>query len=165
MLTAQKVCNLIGGGLGAVFLLAFALCCLVGSSSSLAANSKPAKLTPLTIVTQDGTSHQIFVEVANNNASRQKGLMFRKELAANQGMLFDFGKQQDLVMWMKDTPLSLDMFFADVDGLIFYIAENTTPFSTKLIAAPLPGRYVLEAPAGTARRLGLQRGDMLDLPE
>ena len=119
---------------------------------------------PLTVLSQDGRAHEFRVEVADSGPLRELGLMFREELAPDYAMLFDFEEEQNLVMWMKDTPLSLDMFFADASGLIFHIAESTVPFSEDLIAAPAPGRYVLETPAGTAKRLGLQPGDMLLLP-
>ena len=116
---------------------------------------------PLTVLSQDGRAHSFVVELADSQALRELGLMFREELPPDYAMLFDFEQEQNLVMWMKDTPLSLDMFFADSSGLIFHIAENTVPFSEDLIAAPWPGRYVLEASAGTAKRLGLQPGDMM----
>ena len=67
-------------------------------------------------------------------------------------------------MWMKNTPISLDMLFANSKGIIFHIEENTTPFSLDTISSELPGRYVLELPAGSAEQLGIELGDKILAP-
>jgi uncharacterized membrane protein (UPF0127 family) len=90
---------------------------------------------------------------------RRVGLMGRAELAARHGMLFDFGTPTLATMWMKNTPLSLDMLFLDAQGEVVWIAERTVPGSLALIAAPRPVRYVLELNGGEARALGLAAGD------
>ena len=67
-------------------------------------------------------------------------------------------------MWMKNTPISLDMLFANSKGIIFHIEENTTPFSLDTLSSGLAGRYVLEVPAGSAKSLGIELGDKILIP-
>ncbi|HEY9079970.1 DUF192 domain-containing protein [Magnetovibrio sp.] len=119
--------------------------------------------TPITIVSQSGQSHTFQVEWAKTMAEQRRGLMFRKNLAADHGMLFDYNPPRAITMWMKNTFLSLDMLFFDSAFRIAHIAAHTEPFSQKFIVAPGLTRYVLEVPAGTAERLGLSLGDRLEL--
>ncbi len=84
--------------------------------------------------------------------------MFRRELAADHGMLFDFGGEQPVSMWMQNTYVSLDMAFIRADGTVHRVEERTTPLSTRAIDAGVNVRYVLEVPAGTAARIGMKRG-------
>jgi uncharacterized membrane protein (UPF0127 family) len=104
------------------------------------------------------------VEWAVTPAERAKGLMFRESMALDHGMVFDFGAEQPVSFWMKNTPLSLDMIFINGDGTVASIAENTTPFSERSIPASEPVRYVLEVLAGTAQRISLDPGDRVSLP-
>ena len=103
--------------------------------------------------------HRFVVELALADEEKTRGLMFRTEMAANEGMLFDFGRDAPVAMWMQNTILSLDMIFIRSNGTIARVAERTTPFSTDTIPSREPVRFVLEVPAGTAQRIGLQRGD------
>jgi hypothetical protein len=118
---------------------------------------------PLTIQTSGGPRH-FEVEVARNDADREQGLMFRRELAADRGMLFDFARVETVSMWMKNTYISLDMVFIRPDGTIARVAENTEPLSTRVIASGEPVLGVLEVAGGTARRLGIKRGDRVEHP-
>ena len=76
-------------------------------------------------------------------------------------MLFDYGTTRQATMWMKNTLISLDMFFAESDGRIVTIAERTTPLSEKRIRSGQPVRFVLEMIGGSAERLGIAPGDRL----
>ena len=67
-----------------------------------------------------------------------------------------------MMMWMKNTPLSLDMIFADETGKVLYVAADTVPFSEDIISAPVPVRSVLEVKAGTAGRIGVRPGDRIE---
>jgi uncharacterized membrane protein (UPF0127 family) len=104
------------------------------------------------------------VEVVSNDADRAKGLMYRKELPQGRGMLFDFQREQDIAMWMKNTYIPLDMIFIAGDGRIRRIAENTEPLSERIIPSGGPVRGVLEVIGGTARKLGLSPGDRVAHP-
>jgi uncharacterized protein len=103
--------------------------------------------------------HAFTVELATNDAERERGLMFRKELPQGQGMLFDFQRDQPVAFWMHNTYISLDMIFIRGDGRIARIAENAKPESDDLIPSGAPVRAVLEVIAGTARQLGIKAGD------
>jgi uncharacterized membrane protein (UPF0127 family) len=116
------------------------------------------------VVTKTG-SHEISIEWAVTPSEREHGLMGREKMAANHGMLFDFGREQPLYFWMKNTPLSLDIIFIKADGRTSRIARATTPFSEDLIPGGSPARYVLELVAGSADRLSLAPGDRIVIPK
>ncbi len=115
-------------------------------------------LEPLAIETAAGK--RLFqVEVARTEQQRATGLMFRHELAPDRGMLFDFEIERHVAMWMKNTPLSLDMLFIAADGRVVRIAAHTEPFSTERIVSGEKVASVLELLAGSAERLGIAPGD------
>ena len=117
----------------------------------------------LEIATKSGV-RTFAVELAVTDEERAKGLMFRKEVPEGYGMLFDFKKEQQVTMWMKNTLVSLDMLFILDNGRIARIAENTTPESEKIISSGAPVRAVLEVVGGTARKLGIAAGDKVAHP-
>jgi uncharacterized membrane protein (UPF0127 family) len=113
----------------------------------------------LEIVTKTGV-RAFTVELATNDAERERGLMYRKELPEGHGMLFDFQRDTaGISFWMHNTDIPLDMIFIRADGRIARIAENAEPLSDKLIPAGAPVRAVLEVIGGTARKLGIAAGD------
>lgn len=114
----------------------------------------------LEIVTSNG-SFQFSVEIADESAERSRGLMFRETMLPTHGMLFDFGEIAPIMMWMKNTPLSLDMLFIKEDGTIARIAANTKPFSTAIISSGEPVSHVLELNAGIAKQIGAKPGDRI----
>lgn len=113
---------------------------------------------PLTIVTASGR-HAFKVEMAVTPAEQAKGLMFRRELASDRGMLFPYPREQEATFWMKNTYISLDMVFIRADGTVRRIAERTEPLSEATVYSGGPVLAVLELPAGTAERIGLRPGD------
>jgi len=127
---------------------------------SPAAVAQEAALEPLEIVTSSGT-HQFSVEVMRTDEQRARGLMHRRFMAQDRGMLFDFKREEPVVMWMKNTYLSLDMVFIDKSGKVVNVAENTEPLSERIVPSSGPVLAVLELNAGTARRIGLKAGDRL----
>jgi len=108
--------------------------------------------------------HIFSVEIADNDAERAKGLMYRKELPEGRGMLFDFHRDQEVSFWMQNTYIPLDMIFIRGDGRILRIEENTEPLSTRLIPSRGAVRAVLEVIGGTSRRLGIATGDQVASP-
>ncbi len=122
-----------------------------------------AERQPLEIATATGV-HVFSVELAATDEERARGLMFRKELPAGQGMLFDFKRDQEVSMWMQNTYIPLDMIFIRADGRIHRIAENTEPLSTRIVSSGGPVRAVLEVIGGTARKLGIKAGDRVAHP-
>ena len=117
---------------------------------------------PLTIRTAAGESHAFVVELAITSDQRALGLMNRKEMAADRGMLFDFGVTRRVAMWMKNTYLPLDMLFIRKDGTIARIAANAVPQSEAIIDSREEVHFVLELNAGTAKRLGVVPGDRVE---
>jgi uncharacterized membrane protein (UPF0127 family) len=120
-------------------------------------------LEKLTIATVGG--EKIFqVEVMRTMDERARGLMFRRYLPADRGMLFDFAAEAQVAMWMKDTFIPLDMLFIRKDGTISQIAENTEPHSTLTISSNDPVYSVLEINGGMAAKLGIKAGDKVIHP-
>ena len=136
---------------------------VVGAAVLLAASGcaiDPTAL-PVTKVTVDTASgpKAFTVELAADTASQERGLMFRREMAPNAGMLFDFHDDLRLAFWMKNTVLPLDMLFIRSDGTISTIEPNAIPYSTTPIPSVEPVRAVLEINGGRARDLGIRTGD------
>jgi uncharacterized membrane protein (UPF0127 family) len=103
--------------------------------------------------------HEFRVEIAADHASQEKGLMFRKKMAADAGMLFDFHQTVITSFWMKNTILPLDIIFIRSDGTISSIAANAVPYSEAPIPSGEPIRAVLEIKAGRAKALDMAPGD------
>lgn len=122
-----------------------------------------AEIKPLSITGASGT-HRFSVEIALTDAERARGLMYRRSMADDAGMLFDFGSEQAITMWMRNTYISLDMIFILTDGRIGHIAANTTPLSDTIIPSRIEARFVLEVVAGTSKRLGIGVGDRVHGP-
>lgn len=116
----------------------------------------------LTIVTNDGVRHDFNVEMALSPEQQITGLMFRPSVAADGGMLFDWGAERVSQMWMRNTVAPLDMIFIGADGRVRAIAENTVPYSEAVISSRVPVRATLELAAGTARRLNIEVGDKVE---
>ena len=115
----------------------------------------------LSIAMQGGQRQSFRVEVARNDADRAQGLMFRRSMPADQGMLFDFGRIEPVAMWMQNTYLPLDMLFIRADGSIARIAVNTVPHSTESVLSGEPVAAVLELAGGRSVELGIKEGDLV----
>ncbi len=122
-----------------------------------------AGVDDLTITTASGP-HHFAVEVMRTPDELERGLMFRREMASDHGMLFDFGSPQPVTMWMKNTYLSLDMVFIASDGRIVSVKRDAEPLSEKTIPSGGNVLGVLELDAGTAKRIGLKPGDLVADP-
>ncbi|MBK8210411.1 MAG: DUF192 domain-containing protein [Rhodospirillales bacterium] len=139
----------LAGSAGAMVLL---------TAKSRAAEEPAFPVSPLTIETARGR-FQFMVEMAETPSTWRQGLMKRRQLAADAGMLFNYHEPRVASMWMKDTFISLDMIFIDERGLVVNVVENTEPLSLASISSDGPVLAVLEVSAGTAARLGMKRGD------
>ncbi|MEP6827630.1 MAG: DUF192 domain-containing protein [Aestuariivirga sp.] len=116
------------------------------------------RVEPVTIVTVQAST-TFSAEVADTDETRERGLMFRQVMPPDQAMLFDVGSPRPISMWMKNTYVALDMVFVRQDGTIAAIAQNTVPKSLDTIGVQEPVRGVIELAAGTAKRIGLVKGD------
>ncbi|MSQ91922.1 MAG: DUF192 domain-containing protein [Gammaproteobacteria bacterium] len=151
-------------GDGAVLLTRFDFTGRVSYSEGDAASPGTAALFPdlrragLQVITAGGR-HDFKVWIADNEQSREHGLMFVKSLPADHGMLFLFERPHFASFWMKNTYLSLDIVFIGPDGVIVNIARDTEPLSLEPIESGAPVTGVLELVAGTAAKIGLSTGD------
>jgi len=118
------------------------------------------KKSKLSIKSEKGL-HKFEIELALSNQQQAQGLMYRRTMAADAGMLFDYRIPQRIRMWMKNTYIPLDMIFIGQDGKIINIAERTIPHSEMVISSKSRARAVLEVNGGTASRLGLKPGDQV----
>ncbi len=119
----------------------------------------PAAAPRVVIETAKGARPSVTVELARTDAERARGLMFRKSLAPDAGMLFLFDESQEHSFWMQNTLIPLDMIFIADDGRIVGIVERAEPLTTTPRTVGAPSRYVLEVNGGWAAAHGVARGD------
>lgn len=125
--------------------------------------SQAQGLEPLTIVS-GSARHAFSVEVARTPDTRARGLMHRRYMPDDRGMLFDFERVDQVAMWMQNTFISLDMLFIRSDGTIARIEERTEPLSTRIVASGEPVLSVLELNGGMVAKLGVKPGDRIEHP-
>jgi uncharacterized membrane protein (UPF0127 family) len=132
---------------------------LAGLTMLLAASGAEATvMQPVTIESATGP-HRFNVELAVTPEEMMQGLMFRRSLAPDAGMLFIYETPQRASFWMKNTLIPLDMIFIAPDGRILNIHERAVPQSLEPIPSNGPVKAVLEVNGGTAARLGIKPGD------
>jgi len=117
---------------------------------------------PLTITSKTGV-HHFTVEVAATPEQQETGLMFRKSLAPDRGMIFPYDPPQDISFWMKNTLIPLDIIFIRADGTIARIA-NAKAMDTTPLPAGEPVGLVVEIAGGRAKQLGIKEGDLVSWP-
>ena len=142
----------------------FAVFLLVGAipAGNLAAQTAGPR-EELTVTTKAGPQ-KFEVEIADDDRERAVGLMFRRSMGEDEGMLFDFGEDEPASFWMRNTYIPLDMLFIKADGTIESIAERTTPLSEKSVPSKGPVRYVLELNGGVSDKFGIAPGDTISGP-
>jgi uncharacterized membrane protein (UPF0127 family) len=118
-----------------------------------------------TLVLKTATGdHNFNVEVATTQREQALGLMFRRSLPENAGMLFLYDPPQPAAMWMKNTLIPLDMVFIAPDGRVLRVESNAEPLSTTVIPSEGDISAVLELNGGEADKIGLRRGDKVIYP-
>lgn len=105
--------------------------------------------------TDGDTLRTIRIDIADTGAERKRGLMRQRSLGYDQGMLFIFETVDEGGMWMRNTPLPLDIVFVAPDSQVINIARRTTPLSEEEITPAAPRKYAVEVRAGFADRFGL----------
>lgn len=119
-------------------------------------NTEFQKEGTLAFVQPNGdTLTTIDIEIADTQRERQRGLMRRRSLGYDRGMLFIFDSVDEQGMWMKNTPLPLDIVFVAADSQVINIERRTTPFSETTIEPAAPNKFTVEVRAGFANRFGL----------
>ena len=116
------------------------------------------------VIRVDGAEIKFNVEVARTPSQQEVGLMFRRSLPKDQGMLFIYPYQSIVKMWMKNTFIPLDMVFINSEGIVKKIVERTVPLSLNVISSEEKVIAVLELNGGTSNRIGLKRGDLVFHP-
>ena len=117
------------------------------------------------VIHAGGSAYKFEVEIVTTPETRAQGLMFRKSLAANGGMLFIYPGEQPVSFWMKNTLIPLDMLFVRADGSIAHIAHNAVPHDETPIDSGASVKAVLEVNGGTATALGIKEGDRVEYPD
>jgi len=142
------------------------LASLVLPALVLAAPAHAAPGLPVETITIDTKTgpHSFTVEIAADEESREKGLMYRTAMAPDAGMLFDFQTPQLVSFWMENTVLPLDMLFVRADGTVARIKANATPYSRENIPSGEPVQLVIELNAGRAAALGITEGAKVHAP-
>ncbi|HET8837436.1 MAG TPA: DUF192 domain-containing protein [Flavobacteriaceae bacterium] len=119
----------------------------------------------LTFKNTEGEIISVFeVEIAKSSYEQQTGLMYRKSMEPNQGMLFVYPDERPRYgFYMKNTYIPLDLIYIDDEGKIVDFNENTEPFNETPLPSEVPAKYVLEVNAGIVDSLGLELGYLMEL--
>jgi uncharacterized membrane protein (UPF0127 family) len=141
----------------------FAWATLIAACAAAPALFPELEQADVEAITSSGT-HRFRVWIADDDESRERGMMNVRELPADRGMLFMFDAPRQLAFWMKDTYLPLDLVFIGADGRVLNIAANTRPLSLNPIFSRGEAIATLELLGGTSRRIGLTPGDRISLP-
>lgn len=105
-----------------------------------------------------GKRHTFRMEVARTPAQQEKGLMFRKAMGADEGMLFPYAQPRMLSFWMRNTVLPLDIIYIGPDGKVLNVVADAVPYSETPLWSSGPASAVLELNAGRAAQLGIKPG-------
>ncbi len=145
--------------LAACSLAIFALCACRASSPSLDRDAAPPPGPRVLVESPSGRSASVAVEVMRTEAERERGLMFRQKLGADEGMLFLFPQSGDHAFWMKNTLIPLDMIFIAESGTVVGVVADADPMSTTPRSVGAASRYVLEVNGGWSAGHGVARED------
>lgn len=136
---------------------------LMGASAlSQGAAPEPLSAFPLSLLaikTGNGNVINFKIWQADTPRREEQGMMFIRQMDEHTGMLFMFPENRQVVMWMKNTYVSLDLLFLNAKGKIDYIAANATPLSETRIGPSTPEFAVLELKGGACKRFGIKVGD------
>lgn len=144
------------------------LAACIAPGLALAAVTGPQPKLPtetVTIINQQGKPYKFTAELATTPQEQETGLMFRKTVPADSGMLFTWEHPQVSEMWMKNTIAPLDMVFIGSDGTIRHIAENTVPQSLRVISSQVPVTATLELQGGTTAKDNIDVGNKVVAPQ
>lgn len=125
--------------------------------------ARAGEFSALSIATASGV-HTFQVEIAATETTRETGLMNRRYMPADRGMLFEFERVAPVAFWMKNTYIPLDMIFIAPSGLVTRIVANAEPLSETTIPSGPPCIAVLELNGGVAAQIGLKVGDKVRHP-
>lgn len=136
----------------------FAVVAVISALSACNSSESPKRVT-VRFERDEGPTTDFHVEVVATPEERARGLMFRKSLNENEGMLFLFPREQPLAFWMKNTFISLDMIFISSDWRVVGLLRNVPPLTEDRRMVDGPSQYVLEFSGGFAERHHVEPGD------
>ena len=140
-------------------LLRFVSCLVLFALAGLSSCEAKPPHAEIQFTNSDGTSSPtIEAELALSRSEQQLGLMYRKTLPENDGMLFVFAEEKPRSFWMKNTYLELDIIFLDKDLKVVSIAEKAVPLTETPRASTGPAQYVLEVAGGRSKAWGIAAG-------
>ncbi|MEX6725759.1 DUF192 domain-containing protein [Parapedomonas caeni] len=134
------------------------------AAADIAGTPQRLRQAPLRITLAGGRTAVFTVQVATTEQQRNTGLMHRRDMPADEGMLFLFPRSRPVSFWMQNTFIPLDLLFIDDRGRISGIVANARPHSLDIIDSPGPAAAVLEINGGLAARLGIAVGDRVAYP-
>jgi uncharacterized protein len=146
--------------LAAALALAAPACAQIPRQDPKACKGQPElkPLEPLQVRTDRGVQ-TFMVEIADSDREREYGLMCRKAMAADRGMLFIFPAAGPQAFWMRNTLIPLDIVYIGADGRVVSISRNARPLDESPLPSVGPAKFVLELAAGRAGQIGLLPGD------
>lgn len=115
---------------------------------------------PLTVVSADAT-HEFTIERAITLDQQARGMMFREAMEPDSGMLFEFDEPKIATIWMKNTPLPLDILFVRSNGKILKIEHMAQPYKLRSASSEAIVAAVLELQGGRSKELGIMPGDLV----
>ena len=118
---------------------------------------------PLTIRSGD-EAHTFRVEEAKTEAQQARGMMWRNEMGADEGMIFEFAEPKVATIWMKNTAIPLDILFVRSNGEILKIEHMHRPYTLRSASSEAVIAAVVELKGGRAMELGIEPGDVVDHP-
>jgi uncharacterized membrane protein (UPF0127 family) len=124
---------------------------------------KPPKVRTGKVTFPEAKGQSVSVEIAENEHDRQRGLMYRKAMADDHGMIFRMEDRRNQTFWMHNTCIPLDLVYIDDDGTIVGIEENAPTLDDSTFEVGCPSRYVLELNAGWTRKHGVVAGQKVKL--
>jgi uncharacterized membrane protein (UPF0127 family) len=153
-----------------------AACVILSAAMALAGcgcKRDPAVLPPAAAATTGATGKPLAVvklgnqpfnlEVAASDADRRLGLMYRKSMPADAGMVFVFAREEPLQFWMRNTQIPLDIVYLDAGGKVVSV-KPLAPYDESGVPSDGPSKYAIELNQGTAARVGIKAGDVIALP-
>jgi uncharacterized membrane protein (UPF0127 family) len=153
--TVVLACGLLlGSGLGAAG-------CKNSQRMSPGASAAQAAPAQVSVSVAPGRDVAFRVELARTSAEREQGLMYRTQMASDAGMLFIFEQSSELVFWMKNTLIPLDMIFIGRDRRVVGIVENAQPETLTARRVDGLAQFVLEINGGLSAKMGIQPGAMV----
>lgn len=134
------------------------------ATTAPSSGSEAAQATTLAIISSDGTRTEVEVEIADDRAEQQRGLMERTELAENAGMLFVFDREEPRSFWMRNTLIPLSIAYIDSEGRIIDM-QDMQPLDETSHPSAEPAQYALEVNQGFFDERGIEVGDEVELPD